>query len=212
MRSGFHGNYICRQASIDNMKSEYTRLGLLLLAVALVGACSTVPREMRQAPKDNPVLAEVRADADRYIGRQVRWGGTIITVDNDPVETHVEIVARDLLRSGRPLDTDHSTGRFIAEFPGFLDPAVYAAGRDITITGTVTGIEPGKIGEHDYTWPVIRVHHHYLWPLRIDFRRDYPARYYYYYDPWYPYFYFPRSPRPVIVHPPRTERPSPLTR
>jgi outer membrane lipoprotein len=194
------------------MMDGLTRWGLILLGASVLGACSVVPKELRQAPPDNPVLAEVRVDADRYIGRQVRWGGMIIAVDNEQVETRIEIVARDLLRSGRPLETDHSTGRFIAEFPGFLDPAVYAEGRDITISGVVTGIEPGKIGEHDYTWPVIRVHHHFLWPPRADLRRDYPARYYYFYDPWYPYYYYPRAPRPIIIHPPRTDRPPTLTR
>ncbi len=194
---------------IEYMQTAMTRLGIALAGIALLAACSTVPKELRQAPADNPVLVEVRADADRYTGRQVRWGGTIVSIDNDPVETQVEIVARELYRGGRPLDTDRSTGRFVAEFAGFLDPAIYAEGRDITVTGIVAGVESGKIGDHDYTWPVIRVHYHYLWPARSDMRRDYPAHYYYH-DPWYPYYYFPRS-RPIIVNP-APPRSSPLTR
>lgn len=193
------------------MKDGRIRLGLLLLGVSVLGACSIVPKELRQAPKDNPVLVEVRADVERHVGREVRWGGMILEVDNDQTETRIEIVARDLLRSGRPVIADRSQGRFIAVMDGFVDPAVYAEGRDITVGGVIIGIEPGKIGEHDYTWPVIRVHHDFLWPPYSDPRRDYPPRYYYHYDPWYPYFY-PRSPRPVIIHPPRTERPPTLTR
>lgn len=169
--------------------------------------------ELRHAPVDNPILVEVRADADPYIGRQVRWGGTIVAVDNDPVETRIEVVARELYRSGRPYDTDQSVGRFIADFPGFLDPAVYAEGRAITIAGTITGLQPGMIGDHEYSWPVIRVHHHYLWPLPSEYRYGYPAPYYYYYDPWYPYYYHPYPSRPPIsVRPPAPPRPSPLKR
>ncbi len=187
-----------------------TRIILALAGATLLAACTTVPKELRQVPGDNPVLVEVRADADRYIGRPVRWGGTIVEVENGPVETHAEIVGRELYRSGRPVDTDRSTGRFIAEFAGFLDPAVYAEGRDITISGIIAGVETGKIGDHDYTWPVIRVHHYYLWPVRAVPRHDYPPRYYFH-DPWYPYYYFPRS-RPIVVPPPRTTRDSPLRR
>ncbi len=193
------------------MMSGIARQGLLLLVAALIGACSSLPKELRHPPVDNPVLVEVRADADPYIGRQVRWGGTIVAVDNDPVETHIEVVARELYRSGRPLYTDRSVGRFLADFPGFLDPAVYAEGRDITIAGTITGLESGRIGEHEYTWPVIRVHHHYLWPLPAEYRYNYPPPYYYHYDPWYPYYYYPHPPRPIGVPSPRP-RPSPLKR
>lgn len=193
------------------MKNGLTTAGLILLGASILTACSIVPRELRQAPRDNPVLTEVRADADRFAGREVRWGGTIVGVDNDQLETRIEIVARDLLRSGRPADTDQSVGRFIAVFDGFRDPAIYAEGRDITIGGAVIGIEPGRIGDHDYTWPVIRVHHHLLWPPRADPRRDYPARYYYH-DPW-PYYYYPWPSRPIIIHPPPpSSRPPTLTR
>lgn len=185
---------------------------MVAVVAATLGACSIVPKELRQAPADNPVIAEVRADGERHIGREVRWGGTIIGTDNGQAETRIEIVARDLVRSGRPLNTDHSIGRFIAVIDGFIDPAVYAEGRDITVAGVIAGLEPGRIGDHDYSWPVIRVHHHFLWPPRTD-PRDYPPGYYYHYDPWYPYYYhYPRYPRPVIIHPPRTERPPTLNR
>ncbi len=186
-------------------------MGLALIVALTLGACSIVPKELRQAPTGNPVLTEVRADPEVFIGREVRWGGTILEVDNDAIETRIEIVARELLRSGRPVSEERSTGRFIAVFDGFVDPAIHAEGRDITVAGVIAGIEPGKIGDHDYTWPVIRVHHHFLWPPRVD-PRDYPPRYYYHYDPWFPYYYAPRWPRPVIIHPPSTGRSPTLRR
>lgn len=195
------------------MKTRVTRLALLLLGVAVLAACSTVPKEIRIEPPGNPLLVEVRADVERYIGTETRWGGTIIAVENEAVETRIEIVARDLYRNGRPLAGDRSLGRFLALMPGFVDPAVYAEGRDITITGVIIGSEPGMIGEHEYSWPLVRVHHHLLWPSRADMRRDYPPRYFYHYDPWYPYYYYPyRIAPPVIIHPPRSDRPSALQR
>lgn len=203
-----------KSASIQGMKLRFTRALLLLMAILLISACSTVPKEIRQAPADNPRLTEVQADPDRHIGNQVRWGGTIIAVDNEATRTGVEIVARPLHRSGRPAETDRSLGRFIADFAGFVDPAIYAEGRDITIIGVVAGTEAGTIGDHDYHWPVIRVHEHMLWPQRPELRRGYPPRYYYHHDPWYPYYYSPRRihQRPVIIHRPGAVRPSPLSR
>jgi outer membrane lipoprotein len=165
----------------------------LLCATLLAGCASNIPKEIREAPAGNPMVAEVRADAARFTGTHVRWGGTIAAVDNQASETWIEVVARALDSSGEPRQTDHSPGRFIAIIDGFVDPALYAEDREITVSGVVEKAVTRKIGDYDYTLPVVRVESHLLWPLRYEpDAPDYPP--YWYYDPWYPFYpgyYYP---------------------
>lgn len=159
----------------------------LLGAMLLAGCASNIPKAISTAPADNPMVAEVRSDVRQFIGAHVRWGGTIAMVENQANETRIEIVARELDKSGQPRLTDRSSGRFIAIIDGFLDPALYAEGRELTVAGVVEDETSRKIGEYDYTFPLVRVDNYLLWPLRPEpVPYDYPR--YWYYDPWYPWY------------------------
>jgi outer membrane lipoprotein len=168
------------------------RPGVLLIAL-LVGACaSQVPQGIREAPADNPSLGQVRAQATGYLGRQVRWGGTIIATENREDATWLTVLGLPLYKGGAPQFTDDSAGRFIAIVPAFLDPQVYAPDRQVTVTGTLLRTEAGKVGEYPYTYPVIRADVWYLWPEQTELPYGYPYPGWYdpwYYDPWYPYGY-----------------------
>ncbi|WP_018954965.1 Slp family lipoprotein [Thioalkalivibrio sulfidiphilus] len=160
---------------------------LLLMSAALwLGACaSTVPEPIRQAPAAAPLPDEVRADPARFQGSQVRWGGVIAGVTNRSNDTLVEVVSRPLTSSGRPRETDVTQGRFLARVPGFLDPAVYASGREITVAGRVAGLESRRVGDFDYPYVLVDVETHYLWAVREPVRDPYYSPWWY--DPWYPY-------------------------
>lgn len=164
----------------------------LLCALLVAGCATTIPKEISTAPAGGPTVAEVRVDAQQFTGARVRWGGTIAGVDNQANETWVEVVARELDRSGQPRPTDRSAGRFIAIIDGFIDPALYGEGREITVAGVVEDEVTRKIGDFDYTFPRVRADNYLLWPLRHEpDPRDYPP--YWYYDPWYPWYpyYYP---------------------
>ncbi|MFW5452493.1 Slp family lipoprotein [Thioalkalivibrio sulfidiphilus] len=160
---------------------------LLLMSAALwLGACaSTVPEPIRQAPAGAPLPDEVRADPARFQGSQVSWGGVIAGVTNRSNDTLVEVVSRPLTSNGRPRETDVTQGRFLARVPGFLDPAVYAAGREFTVAGRVAGLELRRVGEFDYPYVQVDVETHYLWAVREPVRDPYYSPWWY--DPWYPY-------------------------
>jgi outer membrane lipoprotein len=165
------------------------KLGLLpvaLLSVLLLAGCaSNIPKTISTPPSGNPMVAEVRSDVQRFTGAHVRWGGTIATLENQANETWIEIIARELDRSGQPRLTDRTSGRFIAIIDGFLDPALFTEGRELTVAGVMEGETTRKIGEYDYNFPLVRVDNYLLWPLRPDpSTYDYPP--YWYYDPWYP--------------------------
>ena len=177
-------------------------LALSLLAMLAAGCASNVPRGISTAPSADLTVADVRTDIPRHVDTSVRWGGTIVAIENDDEQSRVEIISRKLRRDGRPLDEDGSFGRFIAVFDGFLDPAVYFEGRDITVFGAVEGEFAGQIGNRAYTYPLVRVQEHQLW-RRFSSTDPYPympGYRLYYYDPfYYPWGYY---------HPPRF-RPDP---
>ena len=169
---------------------------LSALAIALLSACaSDVPEGIRTSPPSAVSPAEARADAQRLLGVSVRWGGIIAKVENGRDQTVLEVVARPLDRDGSPLQTDNAQlGRFLARVPGFLDPAVYEAGRELTVRGRFQGVETRNIGEYPYRYPVVQVEQHFLWQPEPQPRvRDYDP---FWYDPWYPFPWWHRSPYP----------------
>jgi len=161
-----------------------------LIALLLLG-CSSTPERIRQAPPGAPTLTEVRQQPETHLGARVRWGGTIARVDNRQDETRLEVVLRPLYGDGEPKELDRSEGRFIARLDGFLDPAIYASGRRITVLGKVGGTLEQELGQMRYRYPLVEVETHYLWPQTLE--RETAPHYYdpWYYDPWYPWHPYP---------------------
>src|SRR4030066_542368 len=116
-------------------------------------------------PAGNIPLAQALKNPEQHRGATVRWGGAISSVENRRDETWIEIVERPLDTDGRPLTTDKSAGRLLARVQGFLDPAIFAPKRLGTGAGTLDGNSLRNIGEHPYTYPVVRTGHVYLWPV-----------------------------------------------
>jgi outer membrane lipoprotein len=155
-----------------------------IVLASLVTACaSQMPEPLREDISAMPGIAEVRSDIASHIGQRVRWGGSIRSVQNQQTETQLEIVGRPLDEdSARPERGDASPGRFIAIVPGFLEPAIYGNGREITVLGTIHGEETRTVDEFSYRYPVVAVDSHHLWKPFVESRyRDY--------DPfWDPYW------------------------
>ena len=75
----------------------------------------------------------------------------------------MEIVSRALNDVARPIDSDQSQGRFLARFEGFLDPAIYSKGRDVTVVGTLNGQQTRTINGYQYRYPMVDVESYDLW-------------------------------------------------
>jgi outer membrane lipoprotein len=141
------------------------RLGLLALLPALVLAgCVRPPAPLADAALTEVSIAE--AQAGRSAGARVRWGGTIVDVIPEADQTCFEVVSRPLDRRARPTRTDESEGRFLACAPGFYDPAIYAADRELTVVGTIGEPVTRKIGEYEYRYAQLHAEHVFLWPER----------------------------------------------
>lgn len=168
---------------------------LSILVVLLLAGCATPGAE--QSPPV-PSLSAVRENPSAYLGRAVRWGGTIAAVENRSAETCLELVARPLGSNGRPRAEDISSGRFIACVDGFLDPAIYSQGREVTVEGMLTGTREGQVGDYGYVYPVVTVEQQRLWQPRPERPRYYAPDPFWYgpwpaFGPWryqpHPYYY-----------------------
>jgi len=157
------------------------RLILPALLALGLGACATIPQELTGT---YTTITPENATAVAP-GTRVRWGGDIIQTEPQERATCFFVL-------GEPLD-------------------VYAKGREITVTGTVSGSETRKVGDYDYAYPRVDADVVYLWPKRPMYA---PSPYY---DPFYGPFYDPFFgpfgpgffPPPVIIVQPRTPPPPP---
>jgi outer membrane lipoprotein len=142
------------------------RLALVILTAMLSASCATspFPEELMRAVNPALTLAEIRADPRAHVGAHVVLGGDILSTTPKPGETEIEILARRLDRAGAPERTDVSGGRFLARVTDFLDPAIYARGRRITVLGTVAGSEERPLGDISYLYPIVTVERIKLWP------------------------------------------------
>jgi outer membrane lipoprotein len=153
----------------------------LLPAWLLVGCATGIPAAIREAPAANPRVGEVQDDPERWIGARVRWGGTILAVNNRERLTEIEVLARPLDAYGEPDGNARGEGRFIAVVGRFIDPAEYPEKQLLTVAGLLERLETRRVGEYPYDYPVVAVDVLYLWPEPLPPVYPYP---YPWYDPW----------------------------
>ena len=170
----------------------YKALASFALLLALAG-CSTAPAN-RSAGEETgsavsasgPGVASVIKNPELHQRSSVRWGGTLVSIENTEDATLLEIIGRPLNSDGRPIESEQSSGRFLAVVPGFLDPIDYRTGQAITIDGTVEGSDSRNIGGASYDYPRVLVADHQLWEPATAQVASYRKRGYYY--PYYPYY------------------------
>ena len=107
---------------------------------------------------------QAASDVAQVQGKTLAWGGVIVGTKNLAEKTRLEVLGYPLDSRNRPEIGAKPIGRFIAFRPGFLEPVTFAAGRLLTVVGTVTGTLPGTVGEAHYVYPVIETSRVFLWP------------------------------------------------
>jgi outer membrane lipoprotein len=137
---------------------------LLPVLLLLLSACSTTIQRPVMGERDITPQMAVQ-DPDPLHGKVIEWGGAVVEAHNLRDTTELQILAYPLKKNGQP-DLDKSpTGRFIAVSKGYLETADYKRGRQVTMSGVLKGIRRGKVGEHDYLFPVLELNELLLWPL-----------------------------------------------
>ena len=139
------------------------RLALLTIITAGLFACSSTPEfNAQNAQLDLTPQAAVR-DKTASKGARIFWGGTIIQTRNLETATHIEVLAYPLDDEGWPDVGAEPGGRFIIERSGYMEPAKYATGRQLTTVGTIITMLKGRVGESDYLFPVVKPEQMHLW-------------------------------------------------
>ncbi|MBK5944482.1 MAG: Slp family lipoprotein [Halorhodospira halophila] len=140
---------------------------LLLAAVAgvaLFGCATGAPFERNDDLMADLTAREAAAAGEAVIGSQVLWAGRILQVEHLEETTRLEVVGYPLDRAQRPRTAASPEGRFLVDYPGFLESADYRPGRLITVRGAVDALRTGRVGEQALTYPVVATEDVHLWP------------------------------------------------
>jgi len=154
---------------------------IFLLPFCLV-ACSSLPKTIQDPPSYDLQLDHVAGQAAVHESSAVRWGGKIVSVNNDNQQSLVQIVHFPLNSYGKPIVGKESQGRFLVQTAEFLDPEIYKVGRLATFSGVILSEQTRLVDKKTLYLPVIQMRESHLWLQQPKVRP-------YYRDPFlYPYY------------------------
>ena len=140
------------------------KLFIMIILTTFLAACTpAIPQKWLDKVDPNLSFHMLIKDPESYRGKNILVGGQILAVNVREGESWVEVLHKPLDWQHNPKDTDESAGRFLVRFQGFLDPAIYTAGKKITVVGEVQGKKVQPLKEMDYTYPVLTPREHHLW-------------------------------------------------
>jgi len=145
---------------ILNLRRILRAMAVLLF---LNGCAPAISKEVRDQVDPAATFESVLHDPDSYKGKTVLWGGKIIQTRNTKDTTWIELLQQPLARDDRPIRGSASEGRFLIRHEGFLDPAVYGRGLELTLVGEVRGRETRPLDEGEYSFPVVSDRQLVLW-------------------------------------------------
>jgi outer membrane lipoprotein len=148
---------------------------LLITCFALV-ACSSLPPAIQDPPAVDISYPQVIGNIGSYKNAPVRWGGTIVEVENEPTFSAIQVLSYPLTSHGHPDTSSAHQGRFVIKSAEFLDPAVYTKNTAITVAGTLEGDTERTIDKKTLRLPLVAAKQVYLWQERdySNFRGGYP--------------------------------------
>jgi len=174
-------------------KMKKRMLCAMLTVFLVICGCSqaVISKQIRDEATPVAGFDEVRQNPDKFKDRTVIVGGEVIAVRNhENGSTTLMVLAFPLDDTEMPERLENSQGRFLVNTQQFLDPAVYARGRDVTVAGMVTGVKVEPVGKTEYRYVVVNARQVYLWPRR--YYRYYIFRPYWhhpgmyeYWEPWW---------------------------
>jgi outer membrane lipoprotein len=142
---------------------------LLWLLPLLLGACATGPKFDTTGVNRALTPKNSVARLPGVEGKQVLWGGSILRTTNLKDSSEIEVLGYALDSDQKPQTDQQPLGRFIFQVKGYLEPATYAKDRLVTVVGKLSRAQTGKVGESDYTYPVIAAEQLYLWPKESEY-------------------------------------------
>jgi len=144
------------------------------LLLGLVSCASPISKNLRAEASKDLTFRQVFQNPEAYAGAKVIWGGKIVNTINEPSKTEIAVLEMPLDHAEKPHSEESSQGRFIVRTAGFLDPAIYRRGREITVAGKIAGKETRPLGKLRYTYPVVDVQEIHLWKKADNWFQAYP--------------------------------------
>ncbi|MBW2369270.1 MAG: Slp family lipoprotein [Deltaproteobacteria bacterium] len=172
------------------MKKTVYRIALLALII-IWGCTPIISKNVMDQVDQTVSFTATLENPSSYQEKMVLWGGEIISTRNQKDGTLIEILQKSLQYGNRPDQGDDTGGRFLALYDGYLDSAVYAKGRQITVAGVIRGSRVRKLDEIDYTYPLLAVEEIHLWTEITEEDHDH----FFHHHPFhwgccpYPYYY-----------------------
>ncbi len=149
------------------MPTQWLKTALIALAlIALAGCAGVISKPVAQQANPEAELSAVLKTPDAFLGEMVLWSGRIISTKPLEEGTLIEVLQISSDRNRRPPQSDKTEGRFLALNPGFLDPLVYKADREITLAGRIREMRTQPLGEIQYSYPLVDVVELHIWPQR----------------------------------------------
>lgn len=138
-------------------------LGLILIGV-LAGCAGAISRQARDRVTLEAPFGEILRDPQALAGEVVALGGRLITTTPHDQGTELVVLQLPMEVGLRPQPDGRSEGRFLVQSADFMDPAVYAPGRYITLVGTIRGAQERPLGQTVYRYPELTLMECKLWP------------------------------------------------
>ena len=158
------------------------------LSCLVLAACSHLPANIEDPPAVDISYQQVIQNPQNYQNTLVRWGGTIIDVENQQTQSLIQVLVYPLNSYGRPYIDQAAVGRFIIKSSEFFDPAVYTKNSAITVAGIVHGDLEKAVGQKVLKLPVIIKQTLYIWPAYDPNSRFYDYGGYYGFGGYGPYW------------------------
>jgi outer membrane lipoprotein len=162
-------------------------LAEFLIIFFFVGCAHPVSQEIRKGIDPDIKFETLVENPKLYLGKRVLFGGVIVVARNLEDGTELEIVQKNLESYGNLEAGDYSGGRFLFFSKDYLEPEIYASGRELIGVGKVAGKKSRNIGDYSYNFPIIEVEELYLLDdKKLNSSSSVP----YSWGPWYrPYFF-----------------------
>ena len=147
----------------------YAMRGLLAALLIFSSACASVLSEavLEQPDSDFPV-GELYNDPEKYRGKSIVVGGTIINVVNEKSRSVIELLQRPLGSRLEPGRGDETQGRVLLVTDKTLDDQIFYRGRKLTAAAEISGKETRPLDEVTYTYPVLKIIEYHLWPIEAN--------------------------------------------
>jgi outer membrane lipoprotein len=133
------------------------------IAALALAACAPAPIYKVSPGTLNVIPMQVAHSPEQYAKGEVIWGGSVINVRNFPDHTEIEILGYPLDSSQRPQTKGQAIGRFVAVFPGYIEPINYPGGSLVTVSGELNGSRSDSVDQAAYVYPLVSVAQSHLW-------------------------------------------------